>query len=438
MPVMAMVSLNGLNIPIMSTPRMCTNPLHQQNHKVSYEELVHSPNNNDVLLGRGGKNSRHPGNEQLRSFCSNAAIEYSRSCKHEKSQLSRDLVIRVRQLNPAGRFLKKDQKAWMDVGDIAAREKTRQVLRDAVNILELDCGGVSQRPIRPEVTSSSSQRSKVRPRKRSEDKAPLPSKPNALPNLLVGLEGHHRGSKVMQRRGNVIVKAIKTSSVPAQEPFLVRKDTSSIVPLTAREKTRQVLRDAVNVLKQHCECVSQRPIPPEAKSSSSQRSKVRPRKRSENKLLLPSKPSSLQNLLASLEGHHRHSKVMQRRGNVIVKAIKTSSIAAQEPFLVRKDTSSIVPFTDRKRTMVVDGDRVFQHAYPWVCSDAPLSSDGANPLTRDRRHSLSSRTNDAPCGAHTPSTPWRRESINNLRLDWPEWLPSGSFDDVSEWGSDIQ
>jgi len=295
------------------------------NHKVSYEELVHSPNNNDVLLGRGGKNSRHPGNEQLRSFCSNAAIEYSRSCKHEKSQLSRDLVIRVRQLNPPGRFLKKDQKAWMDVGDIAAREKTRQVLRDAVNILELDCGGVSQRPIRPE-----------------------------------------------------------------------------------------------------------------AKSSSSQRSKVRPRKRSENKLLLPSKPSSLQNLLASLEGHHRDSKVMQRRGNVIVKAIKTSSIAAQEPFLVRKDTSSIVPFTDRKRTMVVDGDRVFQHAYPWVCSDAPLSSDGANPLTRDRRHSLSSRTNDAPCGTHTPSTPWRRESINNLRLDWPEWLPSGSFDDVSEWGSDIQ
>ena len=276
-------------------------------------------------MGRGGTNNRHPGNEQLRTFCHNAAIEYSRSGKNEKSQLSRDLVILVRQLNPPGRFLKKDQiaKAWMDVGDIAAREKTSQVLRDAVNALQQDC-----------------------------------------------------------------------------------------------------------------ECVSQRPIPPEVNVSSSQRSKVRPSpiRRSDNKVL-PSKPYALQNLLVGLEGQNKKPKAMQRRGNVIVNAITPSTAAAQETLLLRKDMPSI-PFTNRKR-MVADGDHVFQHAYPWLCDDAPLSSVGVNPSTHDSWHSLSSRTNDSPC-AHKPSTPCSRESIDDLHLDWSDWLPRvDSFDDISKWDSEI-
>ena len=324
-------------------------------------------------MGRGGKNSRHPGNEQLRTFCHNAAIEYSRSGKNEKSQLSRDLIILVRQLNPPGRFLKKDQfaEAWMDVGDIAAREKTSQVLRDAVNALPQDCECVSQRPIPPEGNISSSPRS---------------------------------------------------------------MDAGDIA---AREKTSQVLRDAVNALPQDCECVSQRPIPPEGNVSSSPRSKLRPIKRSDNKVF-PPKPYALQNLLVGLEqGQNKKPKAMQRRGNVIVNAIKPSTAAAQEPLLVRKYTPSI-PYTDRKR-MVADGDRVFQHADPLVCDDTPLSSVGVNPSTRDSRHSsLSSRINDSPF-AHKPSMPCRREeSIDDLFLDWPDGLPRvGSFDDISKWDSEI-
>ena len=299
-------------------------------------------------MGRGGKNSRHPGNEQLRTFCHNAAIEYSRSGKNEKSQLSRDLIILVRQLNPPGRFLKKDQfaEAWMDVGDIAAKEKTSQVLRDAVNAIP------------PEGNSSSSPRS------------------------------------------------------------------MDVGDIAAREKPSQGLREAINApLPQDCECVSQRPIPPEGISSSSPRSKLRPRKRSDNRVL-PSKPYALENLLVvGLEGQNKMPKAMQRRGNVIVNAITPSTAAAQEPLLVRNYTPSI-PFTDRKRT-VADGDRVFQHADPSVCDDAPLSSVVVNPSTRDNRRSLSSGINYSPFAQ------------DDLFLDWPDGLPHvGSFDDISKWDSE--
>lgn len=50
------------------------------------------------------------------------------------SSRSKLLVQKVRELDPPGRFLKQDSTTliWKDVGDVLAREKTSQVLRDAV------------------------------------------------------------------------------------------------------------------------------------------------------------------------------------------------------------------------------------------------------------------------------------------------------------------
>lgn len=99
------------------------------------------PHENDILLGRGGSNNKHEGNEQLRSMARELAEKYSRSSKKAKSDLSRSLVQRVRDLDPPGRFLKitlyRDGSGpeWDDVGDEAAREKTSQVLRDAVGMM---------------------------------------------------------------------------------------------------------------------------------------------------------------------------------------------------------------------------------------------------------------------------------------------------------------
>jgi len=47
------------------------------------------PNENDVLLGRGGNNHSHCGNEQLRRIAHERAGEYRASTKKEKAVISR-------------------------------------------------------------------------------------------------------------------------------------------------------------------------------------------------------------------------------------------------------------------------------------------------------------------------------------------------------------
>jgi hypothetical protein len=118
------------------------------------------PHGNDVLLGRGGKNNQHLGNEKLRSIARKYCYQYSISKKKGKSDISRLLVQKMRSLDPptrfvsvairlgfssmkrmysykntfATRFLKRNPYSndWEDVGDASAREKISQVLRDAV------------------------------------------------------------------------------------------------------------------------------------------------------------------------------------------------------------------------------------------------------------------------------------------------------------------
>ncbi len=93
------------------------------------------PHKNDILLGRGGKNNQHIGNEQLRMLARSQRDQYRSSSKKNKSQISRQLVRYIRSLNPAGRFLKRNTVTgvWEDVGDEIAKEKTSQALRDAVS-----------------------------------------------------------------------------------------------------------------------------------------------------------------------------------------------------------------------------------------------------------------------------------------------------------------
>lgn len=93
------------------------------------------PHVNDVLLGRGGNNNKHVGNAQLRKLARARVRVYSEASKKDKSRISRDLVIHVRNMSPPGRFLKRNafNEDWEDVGDDIAREKASQALRDAVS-----------------------------------------------------------------------------------------------------------------------------------------------------------------------------------------------------------------------------------------------------------------------------------------------------------------
>mmetsp|Transcript_7529 Transcript_7529/g.15086 ORF Transcript_7529/g.15086 Transcript_7529/m.15086 type:complete len:378 (+) Transcript_7529:161-1294(+) len=98
------------------------------------------PHGNDILMGRGGKNNQHVGNEQLRAIARTQRDTYRLSSKKGKSHISREIVAYVRSMDPPGRFLKKDAITgeWEDVGDDTAREKVSQVLRDAVTAMNDD------------------------------------------------------------------------------------------------------------------------------------------------------------------------------------------------------------------------------------------------------------------------------------------------------------
>ncbi len=64
---------------------------------------IASPHENDVLMGRGGKNNQHSGNEKLRELARERCEEYRVACKKVKSDISRELVRLMRQLDPPAR-----------------------------------------------------------------------------------------------------------------------------------------------------------------------------------------------------------------------------------------------------------------------------------------------------------------------------------------------
>ena len=48
-----------------------------------------APNENDVLLGRGGRNHEHAGNNQLRDIAHSRWREYQAATKKQKAVISR-------------------------------------------------------------------------------------------------------------------------------------------------------------------------------------------------------------------------------------------------------------------------------------------------------------------------------------------------------------
>jgi hypothetical protein len=119
------------------------------------------PHENDVLMGRGGRNNQHSGNHVLRQLARAEGENYRVASKKGKSAISRMLVRQMRELNPPARyallcvwplrcsdvyaqlsqpchccdrFLKRVQQTaqWEEVSEDTAREKASQVLRDAV------------------------------------------------------------------------------------------------------------------------------------------------------------------------------------------------------------------------------------------------------------------------------------------------------------------
>lgn len=89
---------------------------------------------NDVLLGRGLSADRHYGNVQLRFFVAQTAVvNHTKKFKrNEKLFEAAKIVAIIRNLEPPGRFLSENKETgyWYEAGDISARKKVAQAVRD--------------------------------------------------------------------------------------------------------------------------------------------------------------------------------------------------------------------------------------------------------------------------------------------------------------------
>jgi len=103
-------------------------------------DIVVQPN--DVLCGRGGETNHHPGNIKYRSLVKAYQKLYLLAKRRDKPKIAQCIVVSVRGVN--GRFLKRTKNSsstggstWIDVGNVKAREKTSQALREgAPNLRE--------------------------------------------------------------------------------------------------------------------------------------------------------------------------------------------------------------------------------------------------------------------------------------------------------------
>jgi hypothetical protein len=94
---------------------------------------VSSPERNDVLSGRGSQVNNHEGNIQFRAIVSEWKPAYNAAnvANLEKTHICAEIVARIRAMDPPGRFLQFNERkrAWLEIGDIKARKKAGQALR---------------------------------------------------------------------------------------------------------------------------------------------------------------------------------------------------------------------------------------------------------------------------------------------------------------------
>lgn len=79
--------------------------------------------------------NHHKGNKRFRDIVALHRPDYVRAPKIQKPSVARVIVRAIRNGDPPGRFIRKDEKSgkWIDIGDKKAAEKTSQALREKTN-----------------------------------------------------------------------------------------------------------------------------------------------------------------------------------------------------------------------------------------------------------------------------------------------------------------
>ena len=101
---------------------------------MSTSEIILILNDNDIILGRSGKQINiQPGNKAYRKVVNSNKLAYATCERHEKIRISKSIVGAMREIG--GRFLEQidygnNTVAYRDIGDKKAVQKTSQALRE--------------------------------------------------------------------------------------------------------------------------------------------------------------------------------------------------------------------------------------------------------------------------------------------------------------------
>jgi len=100
----------------------------QNNNIKQKNNAIEVPGNTDVLCGRGGHCTTHPGNVQFRMLCDEHKAAFLKcSTKPDKIKLANEVITKV-----PGRFLKQEGEVWYDIGPQAALKKVLNSLRQQI------------------------------------------------------------------------------------------------------------------------------------------------------------------------------------------------------------------------------------------------------------------------------------------------------------------
>lgn len=99
---------------------------------------IGAPHEHDILCGRGGAINAHLGNQHFRDWVHARKNRYNLArTKVEKANVASEVMDLVKQQDPPGRFLQRDQSSgmgtttwWIECDDIKALAKTSQALRE--------------------------------------------------------------------------------------------------------------------------------------------------------------------------------------------------------------------------------------------------------------------------------------------------------------------
>lgn len=205
---------------------------------------------NDVLCGRGGETNHHPGNIRYRSLVKAYQKLYLLAKRRDKPKIAQCIVVSVRGVE--GRFLKRTKNAnkgstWVDVGNVKAREKTSQALREGAPNLRENVNPPVTSPSTNDSTTTTSARQVPVPEQAENITVPPPSAP-ALPTTNPPAFQSFAGWKWQEtaKGSNPTVPPVSSSSVP-------HPSSSPPVPLSDAESEAymKIFSKATAQLMQH-------------------------------------------------------------------------------------------------------------------------------------------------------------------------------------------